>query len=354
MKWLDERLERIKGWEAYGHVTNFAEFRLESNENWLIPRAELGDLLKASSLEIDAREYPDGAVRELAAGISKRVGISAASVVPCNGADQAIDLVCGAFLREGDRALVVSPTFTMYRLRATIAGAECISVPMRPEFQLPVEQLLSRSESGGVVFICSPNNPTGNQFQRDEVESLLDSFSGLVVLDEAYVEFADFSLSGLVKERPNLAILRTFSKAYGMAGLRLGYLLANEEWAPQFLDKVQYPYPISSVAASLALKVMARSYKVDEWTKAIRSEREWLARKLRGIPGIVVPESQANFLLVALPVDSTNAQRALFARGIATRNVGRVLSLSNCLRVTVGTRSMNETLLERLEAVCNK
>ena len=327
--------------------------KLDANENWHVPPERIRALFEASLKEVDTREYPEGAVGELGENISRLLGIPAGCVVPCAGADQAIDLLCQAFLGSGDRAIIVSPTFSMYRLRATIAGAECVNVPMSSDFGLPKEEMIRSAGKRGVLFVCSPNNPTGNQFPEEEVTSLLESFPGLVVLDEAYVEFADFSLSRRVAEFRNLAVLRTFSKAYGMAGLRLGYFLANEEWAPEFLARVQYPYPISSVAAVMAIALLRRRREVDAWIRAVKRERVWLAGKLRAIRGTRVVDSKANFLMASLPVDSTIAHRKLLARGIATRDLGRIMHLPNCLRITVGTRPMNSLLLEGLAEAAN-
>lgn len=178
----------------------------------------------------------------------------------------------------------------------------------------------------------------------------MESFPGLVVLDEAYVEFADFSLSKLAKEYRNLAVLRTFSKAFGLAGLRLGYLLANEAWAPGFLEKVQYPYPVSSIAAAAALAMMKNSREVEAWTRLVKEERSWLTSSLRNLRDVTVIDSHANFLMVSLPLDSRRVHAELLREGIATRNLGRVTGLSNCLRVTVGTRRMNRALLCKLGA----
>lgn len=353
--WFEQRLARLGGWNEYRYSTEGPKRRmrasLDANENWHVPEREVRSALKEAVAATDVRSYPKGAIEELRKGISRRVGVTADSVIPCSGGDQAIDLLCQAFLGAGDSVKIVSPTFAMYRLRAAIAGATCVEIPMGEGFVLPLEELKRRGGEGGLLFICSPNNPTGTQFAEAEVLDAVESFDGLVVLDEAYVEFADFSLSGRVAEFKNLAVLRTFSKAYGMAGLRLGYILANESWAPQFLGRVQYPYPVSSIAALTALSLMRRPSLVLKWVASVKRERGWLSRELLKLRGVRVAESKANFVMVSVPTDSALAHSELQRRGVATRDVGDVPGMRNCLRITVGTRRMNALLLRALKEV---
>lgn len=350
--WLENRLSMIRKQDAYrysveGHTPNLTA-KLDANENWHVPRSRVRAILSAAAKRVDTREYPDAAVRELSVNISRKLNLPVGCVVPCAGADQAIDLLCGAFLGKGERATIVSPTFSVYRLRAKIAEATCVEVPMNKDFTLPVGEIVREAGNGGILFICSPNNPTGNQFGEQEIVSILESFPGLVLLDEAYVEFANFSLSGLVKRRRNLAVLRTFSKAYGIAGLRLGYLLANEEWAPDFLERIQYPYPISSIATAMGMAMLARGVEVRKWIASVRKERAWLTRRLRRISGVYAFDSSANFLMASLPVSSRRTHAKLLDFGVATRDLGTILGFRNCLRITVGTRRMNQALLDGL------
>jgi len=352
--WFGQRLADISRWGEYRYSSEGPRRRmradLDANENWQVPEREVRRAVAQVAAKTDVRSYPRGTIEELRRGISRRVGVPADSVIPCSGADQAIDLLCQAFLGAADTATIVSPTFAMYRLRATIAGAACVEVPMGEGFVLPTEEL-KRRVKGGLLFICSPNNPTGTQFAEADVLEVVASFDGLVVLDEAYVEFADFSLSKRVAEFRNLAVLRTFSKAYGMAGLRLGYILANESWAPQFLGRVQYPYPVSSIAALTALSLMRRPSLVVKWAANVRRERGWLSKELLKLRGVRVADSKANFVMVSFPIDSALAHSELQRRGVATRDVGDVPGMRNCLRITVGTRRMNEALLRALREV---
>ena len=301
--------------------------------------------------QVDARAYPLGVVEELEVALAKHLGIPAESVIPTQGADQGIDLVCRAFLQPRDRALIVGPTYSFYELRTAIAEAQCVQVSMNKDLSLPVEGILSQGKDAALIFVCSPNNPTGNQFSVDDVMRVCDDFSGLVVLDEAYVDFAQGSLVQEVTHHRNLAVLRTFSKAFGLANLRLGFVIANPEWAPLFLNRVQYPYPISSVVAAIAVQLLQEFHLVRRGIESLKNERAWLLEMLRGIRGVEALESQANFILVNLPIEARKAQKQLLERGIATKEIGQVLGLPNCIRVTVGTREMNSVFLQALNEV---
>jgi histidinol-phosphate aminotransferase len=224
---------------------------------------------------------------------------------------------------------------------------------MNNDLSLPVERILNEGADAAVVFICSPNNPTANQFAPSDIIQVCDRFSGLVVLDEAYVDFAKDSLVHEITRRRNLVVLRTFSKAFGLANLRLGFIIANPEWAPLILDRVQYPYPLSSLVAALAVQLLENFTLVKKSVESLRNERAWLLEQLRRIDGVKTLDSQTNFILTSLPIDVAEAHRQLLEHGIATKKIGQILDLPNCIRVTVGTRKMNLLFLESLREVLN-
>jgi histidinol-phosphate aminotransferase len=304
--------------------------------------------------KIDVREYPLGALRELSAAASQYLRLPTESIIPTEGADQGIDLICQAFLREGDKAVIVGPTYSFYRLRSSLARARCVEISLNENFSLPIERILSEADTGAAIFLCSPNNPTGNQFPVDQILHLCDNFPGLVVLDEAYVDFATDSVAKEIMRRQNLVILRTFSKAFGLADLRLGLVIANPSWSPIFLDRVQYPYPISGVTAAIAICLMKENGIVKNGVESLKRERSWLLQQLGELEGVQAFPSQANFVLANLPMDYAGAHQGLLERGIATKRIGRILNLPNCIRVTVGTREMNRAFLEALTEVLGR
>ncbi len=351
MTWLESKLASMEALEQYQQSVQQEvrpSVRLDANENWNVPLQKIQGVMLGLAKRVDTRGYPTDATPELCEGLARQYSLPAESFVPCNGADQAIDLLCQAFLSPGDLAYIVSPTFSMYRIRAAIAQAKCVEVSMGRGFSLPVDEIPSGGE--GVVFVCSPNNPTGNQFKRDDVISLVERFGGLVVLDEAYVEFAKYSLMDKVVDYRNLVVLRTFSKAYGLAALRLGYIAASPTWGRDFLEKVQYPYPVNSPSVEAALRLLGNPL-VRGWVSKVKVERSWLSERLREIAGEMVVDSESNFVLVDLRMRAGTMHRRLLARGVATREVGPVLQLPNCLRITVGTRKMNRSRLTSLKAV---
>ena len=325
--------------------------KLDANENWHIPAEDVHRIVREVVGQVDVRGYHLGIVKELCAAVAARFSLPESMIVPTQGADQGIDLLSQAFLREGDRAIIVGPTYSFYALRATLAGARCAEVKLNDDFSLPVEGILQEASDAGMIFLCSPNNPTGNQFASDDVLRLSEKFPGLVVLDEAYVDFAANSLVKEVENRHNLVVLRTFSKAFGLADLRLGLVIAHPDWAPLFLDRIQYPYPLSSVAVSIALRILRESQLVENGVASVRKERKWLLEKLKQIGDVKVFDSQTNFVLVSLPIDATRAFVALLERGIAVKKIGRILNYPNCIRTTVGTRAMNSDFLEALRVV---
>ncbi len=351
-RWFEERISVLNQLDAYQftHEMKAANVsaKLDANENWHIPSERLRPIVLEAAAEVDVRKYPLGIVQELRGAVAKRLGVPEESIIPTEGADQGIDLLCESFLREADRAVIVGPTYSFYKLRSALAGARCTDVSMNKDFSLPVERILEVAGDGGVVFICSPNNPTGNQFRADDLRRLCDGFSGLVVVDEAYVDFAPESVVEEITRRRNLIVLRTFSKAFGLANLRLGFVICNQEWAPTFLDRVQYPYPISGLGANIALRLLKEYDLVKDGIESLKRERSWLSQELARLQRVKMLPSSTNFLLLTLPTDYVRAHEELLRRGIATKMVGRVLGLENCIRVTVGTREMNKFFLRTL------
>jgi histidinol-phosphate aminotransferase len=353
--WFEDRISALGKLDAYQFTYNLdaanVRVKLDANENWHIPRERLRQIVSSSAGEVDVRQYPLGCAQELCAAVAKRLRVPEKSIVPTEGIDQGIDLVCQSFLREADRAVIIGPTYSFYKLRSMLAGARCDEVSMNDDFSLPVERILKIAGKEGIVFVCSPNNPTGNQFRADDLERLFDSFPGLIVIDEAYVDFATQSIVAQVTRRRSLLVLRTFSKAFGLADLRLGFVIGNPEWMPTFLDRVQYPYPISGLSANIALQLLEEYDLVTDGIESLKREREWLVQKLERFQGIKVLPSVTNFVLLGLAIDYARVHAELLRRGIATKKVGRVLGLENCIRVTIGTREMNMSFLQALGEV---
>ena len=267
-----------------------------------------------------------------------------------NGSDESIDLCFRVFCEPGkDNAVIMAPSYGMYSVCADINGVERRMVPLREDFSLPVEALLEASDSHSkLMFLCSPNNPTGNAFGEGDIRTLLESFRGMVVLDEAYVDFSDKgSLKGLVGDYPNLIVLQTLSKAYGLAGLRVGLTVADP-FVVSVFDKVRYPYNIGSDTLRLALERLD-SRRVAAQVTEIKAQRELLRKRLEAFSCVsrVFP-SDANFLLVQTP-DPLGLYNHLLGDGIIVRNRSNVPGCGKALRLTVGTPAENDRLIRSIE-----
>jgi len=363
-RWLKERLEEIRSLGGYragetlGRAAQKSKMKpseilkLNSNENFFVSRETLTRLLREVVEEVDLRIYPQEEEGEIKEALGKYLGVPSKCVMVESGSDPLIAFISGLFLERGDEALSVAPTFGIYKHMADLGGARYLSVPLREDFSIDVKEILAKvTPRTRLFFLCSPNNPTANQFKIDEIRSLIEEFPGLVIIDEAYGEFADYTTVPLVEKFENLMVLRTFSKTFGLAGLRLGYAVANPDFATTLSEKAQLPYPVSSFALRMGLKLLANVEVVKDAVKRLKRERGKLIRELNAIRGVTAFDSQANFVLFQTEKGSDEIYRALLDRGVLVRNLGRVLHLERCLRTTVGLPEMNEKTLTVLKGV---
>ena len=293
--------------------------------------------------------YPDPRQQRLRELLAARKGIAADRIFIGSGSDEAIDLAYRIFCRPGiDNAVSIAPTYGMYRVAAAVNDVELREVPLGNDFSLPVERLLAAAdERSKLLWLCSPNNPTGNAFPDREIEELLRRFDGVVVLDEAYIDFAEGrGFLPRLDEFPNLIVLQTLSKAWGMAGLRLGLAFASERIAALF-GQVKYPYNINTLTQQTAAECLRRDIAAQ--IAQIREERGRLAAALAGCGCIErVYPSQANFLLVKT-ADPDRLYGELIAAGVIVRNRTRLTGCEGCLRITVGTPAENGRMLETVK-----
>ena len=294
--------------------------------------------------------YPDPLQRELKQSIANRLGVAAESIFLGNGSDEAIDLVIRIFCEPRvDRVVAPDPTYGMYAVCARINQADYTAVPLRDNFDFRAEDLLAATDARTkVIFLCSPNNPTGNLLPKEEVLELLRRFPGMVVVDEAYIDFAeDEGMLPVLKEYPRLIVLRTFSKAWASAGVRLGMALAHPS-VVACLNKVKYPYNLNRLTAAYALELLSRADSVRQQVASILSERERVAAELSKLSLCQrVYPSRANFLLVQVS-DAQRIYAELASHGIIVRNRSSALLCQNCLRITIGSPQQNDALLMAL------
>lgn len=299
---------------------------------------------------IPYNRYPDPNQTTLKARISQIKGIGVDNIFLGNGSDEAIDLAYRCFTRPGiDNVVAIEPTYGMYKVCADINDVEYRPVLLDDKFQISADTLLNAcDDKTKLIWICSPNNPTGNNIRRDEIVRTIRSFEGLVVVDEAYSDFsAEKPLRPEINEYPNLIVLNTFSKAWGCAAIRLGMAFADKAIIDIF-NKVKYPYNVNSQTQSIALNALKDPYVVDRWVKTILLERVRMVDAFNMLPCCKrVYPSDANFLLVKFD----NAQAVyefLKDAGIIVRNRTHVMLCGDCLRITIGSKGENNALLSAL------
>jgi histidinol-phosphate aminotransferase len=299
--------------------------------------------------------YPDPLQKKLKQRISELKGVAAERIFLGNGSDEAIDLIIRAFCEPGtDAILIPEPTYGMYAVCADVNNVAVRRVSLTENFQLDVDAVLSNTDpSVKVIFLCSPNNPSGNLLDRDAILRLVREFSGIVVVDEAYIDFASVeSLNRHLDDNPNLVILQTLSKAWGLAGLRLGMCFAST-LIINILNKIKYPYNISSLTQQYALDALKGEQRKEAWVREILSERATLTAALNGLPIVrhIYP-SDANFILVKME-NARLVYRKLMELGTIVRDRSRVVLCENCLRITVGTPDENGILMRQLRELAN-
>ena len=328
--------------------------KLNSNENFFVSKELLRNLLDEVNGEIDPRIYPRDEKTEFIEALSKYVKVPPDQIVTGTGSDQLIDLISRAFLKHGDLALIVTPTFSMYERCVGTLGAELVSVPLRRDFSLDIQNVLENGSKAKLLFLCSPNNPTANQFKTETIHRLIAEFDGLVVVDEAYAEFAEKTIIPLVEKSENLVILRTFSKAFGIAGLRLGYAVSCHDLASTISQRFQMPYVTTLIALKMGVKLLERIDVFREAIAKLKAERETMIKRLNGMEGVNAFDSQTNFVLMELEKSSAEVYRTLLNRGIIVRDLGRILQLENCLRVTVAPPEMTDRFITEFRGVLNE
>lgn len=297
--------------------------------------------------------YPDPHQRGLKATIAKLKGIDDQNIFVGNGSDEAIDLMYRLFCEPRlDNAVSIAPTYGMYKVAARINDVGFREVQLDEGYRLDADKMLAATDSNTkLLFVCSPNNPTGNLLSRSEIDKLITSFGGIVVLDEAYIDFAaDGGLLGSLERYPNLVILQTMSKAWGIAGLRVGFAFADKAIIGA-MTKVKYPYNINSLTQQKAIEVAQRVERFQTKLRSILSERERLATLLCSIDKIeCVYPSDSNFILVKTACADT-IYRQLLENDIIVRNRNTTVGCEGCLRITVGTKRENNKLIDTLKRI---
>lgn len=340
---------------------------LRENIKNLVPYSSARDEFKGeASILIDANEnafgsplahnynrYPDPLQHQVKHKLSQIKGVPAENIFLGNGSDEAIDILFRAFCRPGvDNVVLVPPTYGMYEVSANINDVAFRKVNLTSEYQLDLEGIENAIDANTkLIFICSPNNPTGNSIHRQDIETILNNFDGLVVVDEAYINFSKVkSFTHQLAEYPNLVVLQTLSKAWGLAALRLGMAFASVDIIHVF-NKIKPPYNINQATQDIVLEALENVDQVNSWIKQTVEEREKLVQELNKLEMIHhITPSDANFILVKM-ADPKAVYDYLVSQGIIVRDRSKVELCEGCLRITVGTTAENNLLLEKLTTI---
>ena len=345
---MDDRIDglvrsNIREMTAYSSArlefAGSSEIYLDANENSF-----------GSPVGPDYSRYPDPLQTELRTCLARTYGVSPTNVFVGNGSDESIDLLVRIFCRPTiDSIIVCPPTYGMYEVAAAISDVKVVQVPLLEDFSIDPRALVDVfTEQSKLLFLCSPNNPTGNLLDRESMIHMVREFPGIVVVDEAYFEFSDGeTLISEVRTFTNLVVIRTFSKAWGLASLRVGYAIASESIIDYML-RVKPPYNVNGISQELALRALDARSRTEADVAAIVSQREMLADRIEKFPFVEkVYPSAANFLLIKT-IDADSLYRFLLARRIVVRDRSRLPGCEGCLRITVGTPAENEKVMEAM------
>jgi len=295
--------------------------------------------------------YPDPYQKKIKESLSRIKGIAPEQIFIGNGSDECIDLLFRCFCEPAkDNVIICPPTYGMYEVSAAINDIEIKKVLLTPEFQLDLEGIENAiDDHTKIIWLCSPNNPTGNSINYQDIEVLLNNFDGLIIVDEAYINFAkQRSFISELKEYPNLVVLQTLSKAWGLAALRLGMAFASKEII-ELLNRIKPPYNINQATQDLVLQALEEVGQVNDMIKIIVQLRDQLAQALLEIPGVEkIYPSDANFILVKIK-NARKLYEFLLEDGIVVRDRSKVKLCEDCLRITIGTETENQKLLERIK-----
>ncbi len=344
--WFDEKIEKFNSIGGYQKPELVEDsIKLDSNENYVIPKQFQSDIISAAKKNSDVREYPLGGVERLIDTISKFVKMPSSMIGVGNGSDQILDLILSNFASKQTKVLTSNPTFGFFEERCKLYNIPLIAIPFSDDMKLDIKEFTKQLKNADILYLDSPNNPTGFQFTKNELQKLVKSFTGLVIIDEAYGEFSEYSLSSMVKTQNNLIVVQTLSKSFGLAGLRLGYFIASKKFTETFMNVLQYPYPVSTITIESGIYALEKSKLMTDTVSTIKIERKRIIETLQTFDAFEVFDSKANFVLFDAHGAYKRIYSALAEQGISIRKLGKIGNHDGCLRVTIGTKEMNSKFL---------
>ncbi len=345
-KWYEQKIKDFLDLGGYQKPELQQDsLKLDSNENYVISKQFQSDVISGAKKVTDVREYPLGGVERLIQSISEFTKIPSSMIGVGNGSDQILDLILSNFASKQTKVLTSNPTFGFFEERCKLYAIPMISIPFTNEMKLDLKEFMKNLKRADILYLDSPNNPTGFQFSKNDLQKLVKSFEGLVIIDEAYGEFSSYSIANMVKTQKNLIVVQTLSKSFGLAGLRLGYFIANKQFAEAFNKVLQYPYPLSTLTIESGILALKKSKHMKDSVNAIKQERKRIIENLRKFNTFEVFDSEANFVLFDAHGSYQRVYTALQEQGISIRKLGKIGKHEGCLRVTIGTKEMNSRFL---------
>lgn len=346
--------KNIRELKAYKPEEILCPIRMEANENPFTINSSLKDRVLESISRISLNRYPDSLATDLRKQISAKSGIKPENIIVGNGSDELIQMLITAFCENEDKVLFPVPTFSMFGIIAKSFGVNTIEIPLDSEWDIDLAEIKKSYEKNlpKIIFLSTPNNPTGNCFSENKILDIIEKTYSLVVVDEAYADFCGKTFIDQLKHSKNLIILKTLSKV-GMAGLRVGYLIASKEII-NILHKIRLPYNSNSLSQAAAKVILTNNEIVESQVQQIIKGREFLLeelKKLKDKEGITPFHSNANFILFKTEKDADAIHRKLTEEGVLIRNLNGDGPLKNCLRVTVGRPEENDAFIKALKKV---
>lgn len=344
------RLKRLdlKGMEPYDAYYAPGVIRMDANENPHDFPTEVKEYMVSQMGPQFFGRYPDSMARELVYDLASFFGVGTENIVVGNGSDELILNIMLAF-GVGRKVHIASPTFSMYGIHARVAGAVPVNVQRDQDFGVDVKAMIRSAGEDSVIIICNPNNPTGTATRPEDIAALAGSTNSLVVVDEAYIEFGGQSSIPLLDKYPNLLVMRTFSKAFGLAGMRVGYLLASPEVVRELM-RIKQPFNVNSFSQMAARSVLKFRNLFQDRIGQIMLDRKNLDKNLREIPGVKVYPTVANFLFFSTGAPAGEVYQGLLEEGVMVRFIG-VPGRGDYLRVSVGTERENNIFIDKLKSV---
>ena len=338
-------LGKLSGYQKPAKVNDV--LKLDSNENLAIKKEFQTELIREAQKRSDIRTYPLGGVENFINSLAKYLKVPKNMISVGNGSDQILDLFLANLCTNHQKSKILTsdPTFGFFEERCKLYSITQVKIPFSKNMDLRIDDFIKKAKSADMIYLDSPNNPTGFQFSNKDLEKLIKSFSGPIIIDEAYGEFSNSSVLSLVKKYPNVILVKTLSKAFGLAGLRIGYMIADKKFTEVFSNVIQYPYPLNTLAIECGILAIEKSKQIISIFEIIKKQRARIIDNLKKYDAFDVFDSNANFVLFDAKGADTRVYNALIEQGISIRKLGKLASHKGCLRVTIGTPDMNSKFL---------